>query len=386
MRRWRGRSERGSVILIALMLIGMLTLVAVLAIENSNTDVELSYNQLHSDQAFYVAEAGAKQAYSMISADRTWNTGYTDESFGEGTFTVVVRDSFSDPALTDTVVVTSTGHVRLAQTTVEYTLVPDELHPFQYAMFAENQIDIKNSMETDSYNSDSGSYADTRMDLYGDLGSNGTIIVHNGADIGGDVQTSLAGGLSIMDISSVAGDTSSTAPEAHLDPIPESDYFWAETNNDNLGGISGTYSYDPATHALISDGTMTLTDGVYYFSDITLRNSAQLLVAPGADVTIYVTGDIEMKNSASVNTTGDPGDLIIYSQGDIVLKNSGDIKAVFYNPEGSADLRNSGEFYGSIVARDIIAHNSSLFHYDRQLGSITWPNAGEMSIAAWREY
>jgi len=385
MRSRKNESERGSVMLIALMLIGMLTLVAIMAVDNSSTDVELSYNNMHADRAFYVAEAGAKQAFAMIQADRTWNDGYQDRDFGDGAFTVIVDDSGTNAALLDTVVLTSTGRVGQALATVELTLVPDPLHPFRYAMFAENSIDIRNSMETDSYNSDSGSYAATRSNLYGDLGSNGTIIVHNGADIGGDVQTSQAGGLTIMDVNDINGDTSSTAPEQHLDPVPADEYAAAAASNDNLTGISGTYSYDPVSHSLLSDGTVILGDGTYYFSDITLRNSASLVVAPGANVTIYVTGDVEVKNSATINTAGEPGDLMILSQGDIVLKNSGDIKAVFYAPESSADLRNSGEFYGAIVARDIIAHNSSKFHYDRHLGSIAWPGAGEMAAVAWRE-
>ncbi len=371
--------------LIALMLVGMLTLVAIMAVDNSSTDVELSYNNMHADRAFYVAEAGAKQAFAMILADRTWNHGYQDHEFGDGAFTVIVDDSTVHAALLDTVVLTSTGQVGQAEATVELTLVPDSLYPFRYAMFAEKTIDIKNSMETDSYNSDSGSYAGTLSNLYGDLGSNGTIKVFNGADIGGDVQTSMEGGLSIVDITSVAGDTSSTAPEQHLDPIPADAYAAAAASNDNLSGISGTYTYDPVSHSLESDGTVTLGDGTYYFSDVTLFNSASLVVAPGAEVTIYVTGDIEMKNSAEINTAGVPSDLIIYSQGDIYLKNSGDIRAVFYAPESTADLRNSGEFYGSIVASDIIAHNSSKFHYDRQLGSIGWPGLGDMAAVAWRE-
>ena len=68
-----------------------------------------------------------------------------------------------------------------------------------------------------------------------------------------------------------------------------------------------------------------------------------------------------------------------------MLKNSGDIYAAFYSPEGNADLRNSGDFYGSIVATDIVAHNSSKFHYDRHLGTIKWNSDDEMKPVAWRE-
>jgi len=383
--RGRLNSERGSALLIALMLIAMLTLIGVLSIENSTTDVELSYNCVNADRAFYVAEAGAKQAYALIQADPTWRAGYNNESFGNGQFTVTIVDSSTNAALVDSVVITSTGRVLEAEAAVELTLTPNQISPFGYAMFAEDAVDIRNSMNTDSYNSDSGSYALTRDTVAGDIGSNGTIQVYNGALIAGNVSTSDPGALDIKDIDDILGDTTSTAPEQHLPLVPAEDWVFAEANNDNLTGISGTYSYDPVTDAFQSTGNVILSSGVYYFSDIILKNSAQLSLAPGAEVTIYVTGDIELKNSSAVNIGGAPSDLLILSQGDIVLKNSGDIFAAFYAPEGNADLRNSGEFYGSIVATDIIAHNSARFHYDRQLGSIKWNSDDEMKPVAWRE-
>lgn len=379
------KNRRGSALLIALCLIMMLTLVAIVAVDNSNTDIELSMNAIASSRAFYVAEAGAKQAFVALKGDPGWRAGYNDVSFGGGVFAVAIVDSSTNAALRDTVLVRSRGEVMEGTSEVELTLAPEKIHPFKYAMFAKDLVDIRNSMTTDSYNSDSGSYAATAENLHGDVGSNGDIVVHNGAVIGGDVSTSLAGGLSVHPGASVAGDTTSTAPPIDLPDIPQSDFDAAAISNDNLTGMSGSYSYDPVSNELISSGTVTLTSGTYYFSDMTLKNSAQLLLAPGANVTIYITGDIEIKNSAAVNTTGDPGDMLILSQGDMYLKNSGDIKAAFYAPDGSADLRNSGEFYGSIVANDIIAHNSAEFHYDRQLGNIEFGGSGEMHIVGWRQ-
>ena len=114
-------------------------------------------------------------------------------------------------------------------------------------------------------------------------------------------------------------------------------------------------------------------------------NSASMTLAPGAKVTIYITGDVEIKNSGGVNVGGIPGDLLFYSQGDIILKNSGDLYGVFYAPDGSADLRNSADFYGAIVANDMIGHNSSKFHYDRNLGKRYKRRTGDVEVIAWRE-
>ena len=105
----------------------------------------------------------------------------------------------------------------------------------------------------------------------GDVGSNGTIIVKNGALIAGDVSTSDPGALDIKDINDVLGDTTSTAPEQHLPLVPAEDWVFAEANNDNLTGISGSYTYDPATDAFESTGNVILSSGVYYF----LRHSLE---------------------------------------------------------------------------------------------------------------
>ncbi|MBU0984749.1 MAG: hypothetical protein KKA42_12805, partial [candidate division Zixibacteria bacterium] len=318
-------SQKGGALLISLLLIGMLALLGTLAVENATTDVDLSYNQSHCEEAFYIAEAGARRAVAELQNTPGWDSGYAGLSLGGGTYDVSVTDSSANPALDDTVIIVSTGTTFGGNSTIELTIVPEESRPFRYAMFADNTVDIRNGMVTDSYCSDSGGYALTNVTSGGDVGSNGIIGVKNGALVGGDVMTSLDGGLDIHSSATVTGDTSSTAPEQELEEIPAAEYAWAEATSIAGTGITGSYSYDPATDAFISSGTAVLSSGVYFFSSVILKNSASLQVAPGASVTIYVTGDVEIKNSAEVNPGGAPGDLMIYSQGDFVLKNSGDI-------------------------------------------------------------
>jgi len=379
------KNQRGSAMIISLSLLGMLTLICIMAVNTSQIDTEITYNAINSEKSFYIAEAGAKSAVAEINIDPDWGAGYTDYSFGGGAFTVSVEDSSIDINLADSIIITSTGAYDNAHSTIELTLIPDATYPFSRGLFGDNSVDIRNSMETDSYNSDSGNYLTTQDTLYGDIGSNGTIEVANGADIGGSVITSLTGGLSVNAGADVTGDIIDDAPAQELPEIPQSEFDSAAVNNDNFTGITGTYTYDTSTYAFESTGNVELSEGVYYFSSIILKNSASLTITPGDEVTIYITGDIEMKNSSEMNSGGNPQDLMIYSQGDFVLKNSGDVAAVFYNPDGTADLRNSGEYYGAIIAEDIVAHNSSKFHYDRSLGNIRYGDSGEYIIVAWRE-
>jgi len=378
-------NDKGSALLIALALLLLVAAAGIVTLDSANTDIGLSYNHLYESQAFYVAEAGATRAIATLRGDEAWREGFDQMGFGDGAFTVTLRDSSDDSALDDTVIVISTAEVAGCNSTVEYTLIPDVAHPFDYAMFAKNSLGIMNSFATDSYNSDSGTYATTQSAEAGDVASNGSITVSNGAYIGGNVATSLAGGADVHPGATVTGEVSDTAPEIDIPLVPQSEFDWAALHSVAPAGLSGSFSYDPGSMALESADTVVLNSGVYFFSSIILKNSASLQLAPGAEVTIYMSGDIEMKNSSEMNPSGNPGDLIIYSQGDFVLKNSGDIRAVFYNPEGAADLRNSGAYYGSIVAYDIIAHNSASFHYDRNLGEIERDGINGYKVVAWGE-
>jgi len=378
-------NQKGSALLISLCLLFMLTLIGIMAVNTSTTDIDLSFNELHGDKAFYIAEAGVRRAYAELKNDKTWTSGFSAVSLGEGTYTVTVEDSSVNAALVDSVIVRSTGVVRDASRIVELTLVPEMLKPFKYALFGDSAVEGKNSMNTDSYNSDSGSYFATNENSNGDVGSNGSITVKNGAFIGGDVQTSQSGGASVHPGATVTGTVTDAAPPQDIPVVPQTDFDAAAAANDNLTAIAGTYSYDPGTNAFESRSNVVLTGGTYYFSSFILKNAASLSVAPGAEATIYVTGDIEIKNSGGLNVGGDPGDLVFLSQGDLVLKNSSEARAVFYSPEGKGDLRNSADFYGSVVAQSIIVHNSANFHYDRNLGNTSIGNSGDLAAVSWRE-
>ncbi len=378
-------TNRGSALLLSLFLMGMLTLVAIMSINTSNTDMELSFNNENSGKAFYIAEAGAKRGLAEMNNNPGWTAGYVDISFGGGAYSVTVTDSSITPALFDTIVLTSTGQTHVARSAVEFTTAPEEISPFRYAMFGKDSVDLRNSLSTDSYNSDSGSYWSTRLDTDGDAGSNGDIIIYNGATVGGDVITSVDTGLYIDPGATITGDTISDAPPQEVPDIPQSEFDAAALYNANDTGIAGDYTYNSTTYAFTASKAVELTGGVYYFSSFILKNSASLTIAPGASVTIYVTGDVEIKNSGDINPGGDPGDLIFYTQGDLVLKNSSDLYGSFYSPNGIADLRNSGDIYGSIVARKIIGHNSAGFHYDRSLGDIVKKNDQYYVVVAWRE-
>ena len=83
-------NEHGSALLITIAVMLMLTIAAMIAVNTANTDIDLSFNQLHHDQAFYIAEAGIKRSHEMLNDNQDWRAGFTDEAFESGSYTTVL--------------------------------------------------------------------------------------------------------------------------------------------------------------------------------------------------------------------------------------------------------------------------------------------------------
>ena len=382
-------NNRGSALLISLAIMAMLSLVALMAVNRSQTDFELSYNQLHEEQAFYLAEAGSQEALAAINADNDWRTGFYRVSFGGGIYSVNLVDSSADSTLFDTVVIRSTGFVDGGTATVELETVPVHLNPFKFGLFGDAGISLDKNTCTDSYNSDSGSYAATVLDSMGDIGSNGTIISSKEVSFGGDISVATEGGISLGVDNTVTGDTTSTADSVDLDIIPDSEYDWARDNGNALTGLSGAgYAYDHGTKDLIagSYANIVLTSGVYYFDDITLGQGSTLSLAPGADVTLYVNGNITLGQASTVNDGGSPADLMIFSRGTSFQFDQDNIfYGVFYGPDAHIQYDQTTEAYGALVGNTLQLDAGACFHYDRTLANITKGTTGEMIAISWGE-
>jgi len=385
----RLKNNDGSALLIALALMLLVSAVGIITVDSANTDIELSYNQLHEEQAFYVAEAGAKQALWKLNDDNAWRTGYADRSFGDGAYTVTMTDSLDDVTLFDTVIVRSTGEIEGSRTTVELTTVPVYIYPFRYAMFADAGIVLDRETCTDSYDSDSGAYAATALDSLGDIGSNGTVTSSQLVEFGGSISVATPGGISLGSGSTFSGDTTSTADSVQLDPIPATEMSWARTNSIAQTGMSGSgYTYKNGTKTLTTgaSGSVTLTSGVYYFSSITMGKSSSINLAPGANVRIYVAGNILFNQLSTINAAGTPSNLLVYSTGTSLAFNQGNVfNGAFYGPDAHIQYDQTTQVYGALVGNTIKLDRYACFHYDRSLARVTHGTTGEMIAVAWGE-
>jgi len=94
--------NNGSVMLIAIFAISLLSAIVIGMLEMNTEELQLMSNQTHLVYAAATAEAGLNDAFAEIRNDNTWNTGFTDEPFNGGSYTVTVETSPDH-------IVTSTG-------------------------------------------------------------------------------------------------------------------------------------------------------------------------------------------------------------------------------------------------------------------------------------
>ena len=381
--------ERGTAILIVLALIAMLTAVGIMSVDRSTTDINLSFNKLSEEQAFYVAEAGLQHGFAELNRDFTWRAGVVTLPVGDGFYIVSVIDSTTDTLLADTVILRSRAVVNDAAAAVEGYIVKSPPIPiFKYALFAGDSLRMDLNSCTDSYNADSGTYAATVDTLGGDIGSNGFLDLQGGSVVGGDASTdgetiTYGGGATVL------GNTTSSADEFPMNLIPQSEYDWAEANSAAPSGFIGSgYTYNSLTDDLTlgKDEELTLSSGVYFFNNIFLGQGSDLKIDSGAQVTIYMTGDFNAGQFTTVNANGNPTDLLIYSTGDyLTLDQSVEFRAGFYGPNTEFTISQNTSLYGSIVAASVLLKQGSCIHYDRNLVEIERDQPNKISMVAWRQ-
>ncbi|MCH7879087.1 MAG: hypothetical protein IH914_07225, partial [candidate division Zixibacteria bacterium] len=372
-----------------LALILSLSALALISADRSTLGIELSYNQVHQERAFYLAEAGYQHAFSKIKKDPAWREGFANQAFGSGVYTVEVIDSDTDSSLAETLLVVSSGECNGAVSIVQAWLVPGVVNPFGFALFSDEDLSMKQGACTDSYRADSGTYLATMLQEDGDVGSNNMIILSQDATVGGDAASAVPGGIILGSNAAILGSQSTGVPPTTLNLIPDTEYDSAKANNYALSGLSGSnFTYTTTTNKLSvkSNGFVNLAGGMYYFSDVSIKQNGRLTITPGAKVTIYIVGNITLQQDASMNDGGIPSDMIVFSKG-MMFSMFQDSKfyGAFYGPSVVFKGRQDMGMYGAVVARSVSIHQDACFHYDRGLGEYSKAGAGGISTVAWRE-
>jgi len=288
--------------------------------------------------------------------------------------------------------VESTGISGQAQRAVSCTL---QLRgPFEAAIFTKNGMELKNSAVVDWFNY-------TEDDKTMQIGTNstiaGSIILRNSATVYGDVVVGMGGepGVVINDYgATVTGDTRALTERYVMQPVTVPEWLQllpssGPIQNDTTLTNSAKYS----SIDLGNSETVTISGGditIYITGDITLGNSAELGIENDASLVLYLGGDFEGKNSSTVNNeTQDAQKLKIYgldSCETIRFKNSSDLYGAIYAPNADVVMDNSADIYGSVVSKSFEQRNSGTFNYDVTLRDVSINDeAVYFTITKWHE-
>jgi hypothetical protein len=266
---------------------------------------------------------------------------------------------------------------------------------FEYAIFGNEGLDLKNGATIDWYN-----YDEDDKNLQ--IGTNSiladSIVLMNGVTVNGDIVVGVGGSPDVVidyTWATITGNTYVMTKEQDLPNITVP--AWLQSlpsggtiDDSTIISTSGQYdAIDLGNNKIITiDGTVSL----YISGNIILSNSAQLQVNNGDDISLilYVGGDIEVKNSGSFNNlSSDPKKVQIFGLDgcqNITLKNSSDFYGAIYAPNTDVVMMNSADFYGAIVAQSFEQKNSAPFNYDASLRDVNIDDIGiSFAIQNWRE-
>ncbi|WP_309387392.1 DUF7305 domain-containing protein [Cerasicoccus frondis] len=408
--------HRGSVVIAVLIMAIMVVTTVSLYLRNAVQEMKYAERTFALQQSINLAEMGAEDAFLAINTDNWsgWSElahdcfyrNYSTEHSGEQIYVYVDRTDHSDIWMTAGSEIDVTGnsvekqiYIRLGYRSL-----------FQNGLTAKNNIIMNgNQIKVDSYNSDKGQYHHTNnRNDNGSVASRSvevdSVVVQN-ADIFGYVAT----GGSEPKVGSQGSITGFDTPNGvQIDSNRVSTDFYADlpdvTMPVNTGVMTSLSSYflgssGSSTNYLLNGLNIKNNTALYVLgqvglvidTDITI--GGDLIVFPGAKLTLYLKGDANISGLGIVNLSGKPENLVIYGTATqdkgqtIRLSGAAAMAAVIYAPNAEMELKgggnNKGVFYGAVVAKNISIKGNYDFHYDEALKDFSPDKTYQM--LEWRE-
>jgi hypothetical protein len=437
------RSERGSVLIVAMIISAIIGVSLVSYINLSQSSLRFSNRSFYNATAINLAETGIEEAlwsFNQVTAGAAMDDAWVDWNRSDST---TAKRTFRDMAMhanAETAVkvyvtrydppsgtqpkviaqatVTIPNESRTVTKWVEVTL--RRRSKFAMGLVAKNQITFRgNAATVDSWNSqydDAGvarpspvAYADAYKHSSGSIGSTsvavGNVAVNN-ADIWGyaSVGATSASAISVGTNGTIA---SYDQPARTVDTTRVATDFTANFENEmdpgtgtavatvvpTLGtaGTTATYRFSGLiSTSLTIQGNVTLILTAPAGSDaIRLTGGDTLTIAANSSLKIYTAADLKIGGNGIVNPNLAASSLQIYGTStsatpqSIELSGTSGITAVVYAPNGNIKINGDVEVSGSIVGNNIEVMGDAHFHYDEALANFGGENP--WGVVRWRE-
>lgn len=164
--------------------------------------------------------------------------------------------------------------------------------------------------------------------------------------------------------------------------------FWGSTFT-----LSGDRRFNSLTIGTTSVATVSGNARIVVDGDLTIQDTARLVVPSGATLDIYVAGTINFWTSAQANTSGDPDRLRIYrtsnGAGAVNIYDNARVHAHIVCPYGTLNLydnnQTNNEFVGTFRGNAINIDNNSKVRLDIGPAPGSSGSGGSTAITSWLE-
>ncbi|HSI09175.1 MAG TPA: hypothetical protein VK985_11375 [Rariglobus sp.] len=430
------RDQRGSVLIVAMLVTAMLALVLASYFNLSLTSSRQTRRTFDRNTAFHLAEAGVEEAvwsYNQTLAGSTdaWRLWDTDgmaawRRFNDFTLTSGSTGSVKVYA-SNTAPTGSTRPSIIAESTVETNTIGAATQMIEVTLrrrsFFSNGLTARRTLafkgtntSFDSWDSDPDRNPATapvdystavRKDVNGIASASldTTAVLVNQATVYGFVST---GGQSpkvgvngligpfgtapgTLDSTRVATDFVANFP---VFPAP-TDGTYVSPLGTTLGTLGQTTRWrtpniklsGKQTLTILGDVTLILTAPVGT-SALDMAGTSSIIIPAGSNLTLYAEGDIKIAGQGLANGNTQPASFKLWGTNttetgqSITLTGKGALRAVVYSPNGDVALNGNGDMMGAVVARDITLTGNATYHYDSALADLE--DNAPYGPASWR--
>lgn len=418
------QSDRGAVLIVAMLITAMLALVIGSYLNLTLTSSKQTRRDFDRNAAFHLTEAGVEEAvwsynHALAGSASAWSDWTVDGSAAWRKFTdftltpgstgsVKVYASDINPAGNSRPVIVAAASVQTGSAPPVRQMLEVSLRRrsfFANGLTALRTLQFRgNRASYDSWNSDPDNNPATppipyalahRRDVTGIASGavDASDIVINQATIYGYVATAgaipevgengLIGPfdtpLGVVDPSRVTTDFNATFPVV-TSPL---DGEWITSLGPTLGTAGETTRWRTPSIHLSGNQTLTILGDVTVIltappdtDALKITGSASLIIPAGSSLTLYVEGNISIGGKGLANDNPQPITCILWGSNStkrgqsIDVAGRGALASVIYAPNGDVSVNGNGDIFGSIVARDITFTGNAAFHYDESLANL----------------
>lgn len=240
-----------------------------------------------------------------------------------------------------------------------------------------DELRLNNGSFIDAYNSTDGEYggANRQLDVRFTTNANGSddVKLYGGSTIYGDLMIGSGGNISQViesyNGSQITGDVAVQDENVDLIQFNAPNGFGGHSGNQTYNGGSRTWSSNQHFNQL----TLNNNAKVYVSGDVAVRvsnklalNDGDIILNPGASLTLWVGHDVTINNGSTINndtTRVSDLTLIMYGNNRDMTINDGRVCGAVHVPD-DLTINNGSEIYGSVTVGDDLVINDGAIHAD----------------------